>query len=570
MAYKYTHFIPQNTAPKGAKSIVVYNGNNEKVTEISLGKMSPPKTEPLYSFGIISDLHITYNLYVAWQPIPKFDNALTLFENKGCAFCVACGDLTNTGFYLRTDEGTAGTEYLDEQQFTKYKEICDKHTIPVYELCGNHESYYGMSIADNLDLLETYTGKGVLSYTVTQGNDVFILCGQNHGSSVMSDEDFTWLGETLEANKNKRCFVFVHSHIDDNVEGGVEDSGNPCYARENSIFGYWGATKRTNFINLMKQYPNTILFHGHTHMKFEAQKFDKDANYSEENGFRSVHVPSSGAPRELVSADGTWVAADDESQGYIVDVYENYIVLNGVDIINQKPVPLGVYKIDTTLQTIDPVSISNITYSGVTDVGATIDTSAFSYTVTYSDGSTAVKTDAVTVSPSTITVAGNNTVTVTYTENGITVTGTVTIVGVEQSGEVTETLSPYYADGYRLPANDPYGMEESAGATATMDIDITHAKKPITFNLTGIQWWDILENPNCLIGLYGYDENWAPYIIEVLPLCANTSRTGLTVSGNYFNVTITLDDSYMDNVTMVRFSGIGVGENAVITMTYTK
>lgn len=344
MAYVYRHFIPQNTAPNGAKAIGVYNGT-EKVYEIPLGGLTPPSTQPLYSFGIISDLHVTYNLYVAWQPIPKFDNALTLFENYGCAFCVASGDLTNTGFYLRTDEDTAGTEYLDEQQFTKYKEVCDTHTIPVYEICGNHESYYGMPITNNLDLLETYTGKGVLSYTVTHENDLFILCGQNHGSSVMSDEDFTWLGETLEANKDKRCFVFVHSHIDDNVEGGVEDSGNPCYARENSIFGYWGATKTANFMNLMAQYPNAILFHGHTHIKFEAQQFDANANYSEENGFKSVHVPSSGAPRTLVSTDGTWEADDVGSQGYIVDVYDDCIVLNGWDFVGNKPVPLGTYKI---------------------------------------------------------------------------------------------------------------------------------------------------------------------------------------------------------------------------------
>lgn len=347
MAYVYRHFIPQNTAPKGTQKIGVYDSNGKRIMTIPLGGLTPPTSEKLYSFGIVSDVHISHNTAVAWQPIPKFDNALTLFESKGCAFCVACGDLTNTGFYLRTNESTAGTEYLDERQFAKYKEICDKHTIPVYELCGNHESYYGMPITNNLALLETYTGKNVLSYTVSHGNDLFILCGQPRDAAVMSDEDFTWLGTTLEANKDKRCFVFVHSHIDDNVEGGVEDSGNPAFARENSIFGYWGATKRTNFMNLMQQHPNTILFHGHTHIKFEAQEFDKDANYTEENGFKSVHVPSSGTPREVTSADGTWVAKETESQGYIVDVYADCIVLNGMDFINNQPVPLGVYKITT-------------------------------------------------------------------------------------------------------------------------------------------------------------------------------------------------------------------------------
>ena len=346
MAYKYKHFIQQNTAPKGAKKIGVYQGDGKKVCTIPLGRLASATKEKLYSFGLVSDIHL-YHLAANWNPNSKFDNALTFFEGQNCAMCIVCGDLTQSGFYMDKTENGVTTYDLEEAQFAKYKELCDKHTIPVHEICGNHESYFGKSITDNLDKLEMYTGKGVLSYTVEQGNDLFILCGQDHGSSVMSDEDFTWLGETLEANKDKRCFVFVHSHIDDNTEGGVEDSGNPCYARENSIFGYWGAGKTANFINLMQKYPNVILFHGHTHIKFEAQKFDKNATYSEENGFKSVHIPSSGGPRELVSADGTWEARDSESQGYIVDVYDDCIVLNGMDLVNNQPIPLGIYKINT-------------------------------------------------------------------------------------------------------------------------------------------------------------------------------------------------------------------------------
>lgn len=347
MPYVYRHFITQNIAPSGATRIGVYDSNGNKVCSIPLGGLKPPTQEKLYSFGIVSDIHISHVEGVAWNPRAKFDNALTLFENHGCSFCIATGDLTNTGFYLRTNESTAGTEYLDERQFSAYKSICDSHAIQVYELCGNHESYYGQPITNNLALLNTYTGKNVLSYTVSHGNDLFILCGQPKDAAVMSDEDFAWLGTTLDANKDKRCFVFVHSHIDDNVEGGVEDSGNPAFARENSIFGYWGATRTNNFISLMQRYPNAILFHGHTHIMFAAQEFDSQANYSEENGFKSVHVPSLGSPRKLISADGTWQAAESESQGYIVDVYPDCVVLNGMDFIGNVPVPLGTYKIET-------------------------------------------------------------------------------------------------------------------------------------------------------------------------------------------------------------------------------
>lgn len=343
MAYVYRHFIPQNTAPKGATKIGVYDSNDKRIMTIPLGGLTPPSSQKQYSFGLVSDIHL-FKSATNWDGNGKFDRALSYLESYGCAMCIVSGDLTQTGLY---DEASGGGYVLNEAQLAKYKEICDKHTIPVHELCGNHESYYGQPITNNLDKLNTYTGKNVLSYTVAQGNDLFILCGQPKDAAVMSDEDFTWLGATLEANKDKRCFVFVHSHIDDNVEGGVEDSGNPSFARENSIFGYWGATNTANFINLMQQYPNAILFHGHTHIKFEAQEYDKDANFSTENGFKSVHVPSLGSPRTLISADGTWQAAESDSQGYIVDVYADCIVLNGWDFVNGKYVPLGVYKIAT-------------------------------------------------------------------------------------------------------------------------------------------------------------------------------------------------------------------------------
>lgn len=347
MRYKYNHFIPQNTAPSGAKSIEVYDSNGNKVCEIPLGRLTPPNKEKLYSFGVISDLHI-WSVESAWGGNQKLDNALSHFENKGCNFCVACGDLVVTGFYMRTVETDPSTTYLDETQFAKYKEICDRHTIPVYELMGNHESYYDMPIVNNLDKMKTYTGNSKLSYTIEQGNDLFILLGQPMGIEVISDEDFAWFRETLAANKNKRCFVFVHSYIE-------EDSGDPLDLRENSIFGYWGATNTNSFINLLNQYPNVILFHGHSHMKFECQELDKTANYTERNGFKSVHIPSIGVPRKI-NLDVTPIkVADDNSasQGYIVDVYDNCIVLNGMDLINNEYVPLGIYKIDTTLQTVE-------------------------------------------------------------------------------------------------------------------------------------------------------------------------------------------------------------------------
>lgn len=334
MAYMYRHFIPQNIAPRGTKHIGVYASNGEKVCEIPLGRMKPPETEPLYSFGLVSDIHLYPVAAVAWTPETKFDNALTHFEIKNCAFCVQCGDFTQTGLYLNYGDTT-----IDLRQFEKYKEICDSHTIPVYGLCGNHESIQGKPISNNLTELKQYTGTD-LYYTITQGDDLFILLGQPNYNKVMGDDALQWLSDTLAANQNSRCFVFIHSYIE-------EDSGDAVDYRENSIFDDWGTTKTNTFMNLLEQYQNVILFHGHSHMKFICQEDDVNATYTERNGFKSVHVPSLGKPRDVNLTDGTTPEDNTASEGYIVDVYDECIVLNGWDFIGGQYIPLGTYRIDT-------------------------------------------------------------------------------------------------------------------------------------------------------------------------------------------------------------------------------
>ena len=366
MAYKYTHFIPQNIAPKGANKIVVYNSKGEKITDIPLGGLTPPNKDKLYSFGLVSDVHIAVNADSAdnWRPRTKFDNALTYFENSGCALCCVCGDLTQTGFYIRTAEKDDNTSSFDTRQLKAYKDICDAHpNLPVYEIAGNHESYYNSTSGNNiisrplfehLTEWETYTGKNVLHYMVEYQNDIFIFCGHPRGGTPMTDETyeeygiesaFKFLSDILSANSNKRCFVFVHPLWNDD-SGDVHVNGKGLYATSGSggaVLSSW--SKGTDLKNLLKQYPKAVLFHGHTHIKFEEQEKDKSLNYTKKNGFHSVHVPSLGRPRDII--DNKLVYAPSESQGYIVDVYDDCIVLNGMDFINNRPVPLGTFKIDT-------------------------------------------------------------------------------------------------------------------------------------------------------------------------------------------------------------------------------
>lgn len=327
--YKYTHLIRENIAPIGAKSIGVYDGNGRRVAEIGLGRLAPSLTDAdkLYSFCALSDVHITYD-----TANTDDQRALTYAENN-CDFTCICGDLT---------------VYGTDSELAQYKSIVDAYakTKPVYAMAGNHENH------DLRNIIEQYTGHP-LYYSFTQGNDVFVMVGHAGGyrtSNWVKGEQFTteelqWLYQTLEANRNKRCFVFCHvfPHKD-----GVGNA-NGVYTND-----MWTSTNGTVFENLMKHYKNTVLFHGHSHLKFALQEVDKKANYSSAVGYRSIHIPSLAVPRDISGSSYTPIYA--ESEGYVVDVYENCIILNGRDFIDNDAdghiLPIATYKIDTTLQTI--------------------------------------------------------------------------------------------------------------------------------------------------------------------------------------------------------------------------
>lgn len=329
---KYRDFIPQNIVPKNVKRIGIYDGNDIRVGTIPLGNLAFPSAgQKLYSFGALSDVHIGYNTAET-----DFQTALTyLHDTESVSFTCICGDLTGDG---------------SNTQLAQYKTIVDGYSqnTPVYAIAGNHE---GMT-ADIANRIATYTGNP-LYYSFTHGDDVFIMVGTIGGEQysngvVFANEELQWLYETLEANRNKRCFVFHH------IFAGVEREkvcGNAGGLYTNWC---WHHTTECNvFISLLKHYKNVTWFHGHSHLKFALQRYGQlYANYSTADGYRSVHIPSLTVPRDDANGDGTYENVFGGSEGYVVDVYENGIHLRGRDFVKGEFLPIASYWLDTTLQTI--------------------------------------------------------------------------------------------------------------------------------------------------------------------------------------------------------------------------
>lgn len=359
-----TKFIPENIAPTNATNLTIFKGDT-KIGNVDISKMQPSNLgDKQYSFGLLGDIHIGSNGHDGY-----LRDALNLFKNEGCNFCTHAGDITNLGFY-----DANGVEFTADQ-FNGYREVVEDYedTLPVYGICGNHESYNERSIMENLDKLVYYTGTP-LYYTVSseadnkptenEGNihnpyvektDVFIFLGQPSGTPTaiggaykyVWEDELEWLERILEANKNRRCFVYEHLTLTD-------DAGNP-----NNIHNAYWYDLESELFRILRKYKNTIVFHGHSHLDLSEQLNFPHANYTDKNGFKSVHA---GAPcGGRITIDGVLqttknnpnapgvngCGAPEKRCGYVVDVYENHIVLKGYYFATSELVPIAQYCIKT-------------------------------------------------------------------------------------------------------------------------------------------------------------------------------------------------------------------------------
>lgn len=292
----------------------------------------------LYTFGVLSDLHIQYETGLA-----DFQRALEYLSLMTSFTCI-CGDLVS---------------YATAENMAQYKTYVDTYAgnMPVYECAGNHETYPDLGVGGELDvnLWRTTTGKDPY-YSFSYGNDVFIFLSlkSERANDLFVDGGLTWLAETLEANKNKRCFVFQH------VQDPADNTADPSHKYSPILNG----TSGSEFLRLIKKYKNTVWFHGHTHLTFNVEQYP----VSEDLGYRSVHIPSLSGPRfynkETNSLENYYfdennnkIWGSELAEGYMVNVYENCIKLICIDFAtgeNKDTVSIKSesYIFDTTLQEI--------------------------------------------------------------------------------------------------------------------------------------------------------------------------------------------------------------------------
>ena len=463
MATNFTDLIKNNVAPYSASKIGVYASDGSRVGEIPLGSFKPNYGERLYRFGLLSDVHNEDSQTT--ENAQDFINALTELNNKeSIEFICITGDLTQYSH----STGNIATE------MTLYQNNLNAAGVnkPVYVTTGNHDCpgstdvdyttfYQKAGLSDiapssgataSYEVTKTHTTSG--GVTVTDHFLFLTMRRYEFTSSTYYDADITWLGNKLEAYKNDRCFVFTHMFFPD-YAGNL----NRIYPSGNWLSG----PQLTSLKNLIDSYPRSYWFSGHSHWKWYLQKYQDKANiYPTSNSGRTtgwaVHIPSCASP---IDSDGSSrVSMPLQSEGGVVDVYEDYVDIRGIEFkgpgdsnYNMKYIPVAQYRLYTEAG-VEPSTPWNITY--------------YSNNVTLSSYDSTVSRNAplhITVTPN----SGFAISSLTVEMGGVDVTDTAvsgtTISIASVTGDVVITVSAVSAD-YSVS----YTLNESVSSNTTTGV----------------------------------------------------------------------------------------------------
>ena len=346
----YESFINSNVAPYSAAAIGIFNSNGELINKINIDGFKPSYTDRLFRFGILSDVHNNNVGSQSNEDIADLTNALSVLNSiESVNMTCICGDITQGG---------------RPAQFAVYRDTVSTNSpnTPVYTTTGNHDCPSSGGLLDTD--WEPYTGNAKTFEIIKQigGKSVpFLFLGMNlynlgDAGTPYLDTDLDWLEEKLEEYRNERVFVITHLFF-------PTKAGNfkQIYPSNNWLGG--SQLERLQAMN--ERYLNSIWFSGHSHWKWYLQKYEDKANVYrsyDDNGNPTcgwtVHIPSCASPIDSNGVSSR-VSKPLESEGGIVDVYSDYIVLRGIVFKKEsdseytnKYEPIAQYKLDTTLITI--------------------------------------------------------------------------------------------------------------------------------------------------------------------------------------------------------------------------
>lgn len=310
----------------------------------------------IYTFGSISDLH--FNRYDLGDGADvaenSFTRALDFFDNADVSLVAMPGDISEKG---------------EKEAFMTFNSIASGYDFPVYTTTGNHDLMAKYKKENWLAYMNTgayseVKAEGVINvaengmdfvYRESTSGDIFIFLNQTSNgygqliNALLKNSQLDWLEAQLEEHKNESVYLFFHTFLN-------SAKGNPLMSTGNlynslgwayPLFYTQGANDEIRLRNLLREYDNVFFFNGHSHWAYHMQSLNPDLNISKngEDGATFVHVSSVSSPRITGDYQVLWEGTDPHmSEGYLIEVYEDTLLLMGIDFVNGTVLAYATYE----------------------------------------------------------------------------------------------------------------------------------------------------------------------------------------------------------------------------------
>ncbi len=324
--------------PEGAKSLRVYGKNFKGVSEdyldIPLNLQASEKGKLLYTFNVISDIHISTLFGGA-------HNGKTVYNDN---FRNACLDITdnNPDSAMTVIVGDIANEGRSEEWALADKIIKETGAPEAFYTLGNHDLYAVTEPYDEkIDDFLRYSGQADRGETKVyyekevEGIHHLALGSQEQHvsggveSSLHADQ-LQWLETRLEEittkNPSRPVFLYSHQSTYDTIAGSLKGHN-------------WNGIRPDEKLkSILAKYPQVLFFNGHSHWLM--------------NSYRNAYFASDKMPNVFNTASVAylWSTTDKEvevagSQGYYVSVYKDRVVVKGRDFSAKKWLPSACYTV---------------------------------------------------------------------------------------------------------------------------------------------------------------------------------------------------------------------------------
>ena len=304
--------------PAGATKLLVYGALNGKLSadcfEIKLpeGAASKDFGDPIVEFQVASDIHIKQN------------NNDTYNKNfVGMLQDIAKNSKNSIGLFVAGDMADSGNE-------KEYKNMVSLHAsvkgAPDYYLAiGNHDLYNG-SLEEKTALFLKYAKLPSGAHPESSHYDFwlegyhFVFIGNDALvgglKTTLNTDTLNWLNKTLAQDRDagRPTFVFLHQSLYNTVAGSFPGQG-------------WdGVVTDAKLRNLLKKYPEVVMFNGHSHWTLDSE----GCMYVRDDKLPTIFNTASGAYL-WTSYNVTGGENLNGSQGYYIRVYKDKVLVLGRD-----------------------------------------------------------------------------------------------------------------------------------------------------------------------------------------------------------------------------------------------